>query len=63
MEHKREMKVYYVVYLCDECGEPIEHDGICLASHPPQFKHSCKNGHVKVFNWTYPRTAYMPVDA
>lgn len=61
-EKSTKLVTYQVDYFCDECGEPMKWNGICLteypAQYPPQYPHLCKNGHGKTFLCSYPATAY-----
>jgi len=53
-EKLQKVKSYQVDYFCDECGEPMRWNEICLTSYPAQYPHVCKNGHQKTFLKSYP---------
>lgn len=63
-EIKKEVKTYMISKIC-ECGGTFqyEHNGVMLASYPPQYPHVCYScGKIETFNNIYPKIEYEYID-
>lgn len=49
---------HQVNYVCDECGSPMVSSGMTLLTSPPQYVHTCENGHRKNLREQYPTFRY-----
>ena len=55
------VQAYREELVCDECDEFMTPTGRVHPTAPPQYPHTCKNGHVQTAREPYPRVYYIPL--